>query len=345
MSVSKNNTSNQILASNGVFNGLYDDVSTYAQICVSLNTNTKYKLTINYSVNGISVDYSEDINVTSRPTETVFYNFVPKEKYFSLSFQNTDSIQQNTMFLQTIYKNSLTTTGSGVGSNVSIVSPVNGDGYVQVYVKNSDVVVSGSVDIGNFPTTQDVNITNTSIDTNITNTSLDVSVSNFPVTQDVNITNTSIDTNITNTSIDTNITNTSLDVSVSNFPSITEISGETTYNLPDKSVLVCTSNVQTQGSKVWNNVSVSQNETSGPVGVTYQSSSNLTVFGKADGACTIGVQFSDNNDNEYFTSQYQVTLTAIGSFGFCIPAFCAPAARLILLSANPVTITSFMYFS
>jgi hypothetical protein len=343
MSVSKNNTSNQILASNGVFNGLYDDVSTYAQICVSLNTNTKYKLTINYSVNGISVDYSEDINVTSRPTETVFYNFVPKEKYFSLSFQNTDSIQQNTMFLQTIYKNSLTTTGSGVGSNVSIVSPVNGDGYVQVYVKNSDVVVSGSVNVDNFPASQvisgSVNVDNFPASQVISGS---VNVDNFPASQVI-----SGSVNVDNFPASQVISGS---VNVDNFPASQVISGSVNVdNFPttqaisndDIGTIATSLNNQRKNVVAWNNVSVVQNGVSNVIspGTSTYCNTTLSCYGTSSQNATIAVQFSQDNIT-YYTTQYQYTVTA-GDFGFSITCS-AYNIRLILLSATTSAISAFI---
>jgi len=414
MSLSIVNSTNVPLLEDEVFTGSnYDNILDFAQITISIKCDTGYILTYIYSQNKVDIDYQTSQTITVQ-ADTQFYNVTVKDRYFKLQITANDG-DMTVLNVQTIYKTSTTyAVSSGPGSNVTIIDPVDVNGYVQVTVPDG-VVVSGSVttdisgqtvDISGQTVVVDisgqtVDISGQTVVVDISGQTVDISgqtvvvdisgqkvdisgqtvdisgqtvvvdisgqtvvvdisgqkvdVGNFPSTYqivDVNTNSVKVvpvgtTTGYTNNSLQIIDTNSKYDgsgnlyVNVNNTPNVEILSN----NYASGALLVCSDIVQTVGGKLWNNVLVNQNETSNINNATFQSSSNLTIFGKADGSCTIGVQFSDSPVNEFFTSQYQITVIGAGSFGACIAGFCAPTVRLILLSADSRTITAFAYFS
>jgi len=88
-------------------------------------------------------------------------------------------------------------------------------------------------------------------------------------------------------------------------------------------------------------------ESSGADGVSIQvnlnqNSANITCFGNVDGATTITLQLS-NDDDIYYDSQYALTTTAGQDFGFSVPASSIKYCRL--KSSSDVYITAFINYS
>lgn len=112
--------------------------------------------------------------------------------------------------------------GGGSASDVTIVGPLNGSGYVETAVESLPAVTLASgqtVDIGNFPATQPV--------------SGSVDVTNFPATQDVSFNGTAQPVSISGTpTVDVgNFPGTqpvSGSVSISNFPATQPVDGTVT---------------------------------------------------------------------------------------------------------------------
>ena len=362
-SIDNLNSSNTALNVDESYTGSFSSLTNYSEICISIETDKIYTLILNFSSNGSDVGYTTTYANKSPSVGVADLFFSPPNmRYLQVILENVDATDQTYLRLQTLLKSNITYQFSGGPSaNVDIKSPLDGSGFVEVSVQNAvdisgSVSVSGSVDVGNFPATQAVS---GSVDVGNFPTTQDISgsvnVDNFPTTYqivDVNTNSVKVvpvgtTTGYTNNSLQIIDTNSKYDdsgnlyVNINNTPNVEILSN----NYAAGALLVCSDIVQTVGGKLWNNILVNQNQTSNINNATFQSSSNLTIFGKADGSCTIGVQFSDSPVNEFFTSQYQITVSGAGSFGACIAGFCAPTVRLILLSADSRTVTAFAYFS
>jgi hypothetical protein len=70
------------------------------------------------------------------------------------------------------------------------------------------------------------------------------------------------------------------------------------------------------GNKVYNG-SVAAGDTSIALGIDYNATC-VSVFGDVDGASNFSLQFSYDGEN-FYTTQYSVTLTGAGNFGFTVP--------------------------
>jgi len=314
------------------FVGVFSSCLNFAVIDVSVKCDSEYLLKINYSHNGISEDFTDSVSVSSVSADTLFYEFRPKMRYYQIKIENTDSINQTVLTLQTLLKSTVTyqVGGNTPSSNVTIVNPLNLDGSVFV---GGNLALTGSVDANITNTSLDVNVTNpvTSVDANITNTSLDVNVTNPVTSVDANITNASLDVNVTNpvTSVDANITNASLDVS----------DGDTHAKLDTIQTQLEKSNKGT--STLWSNNVTGVNGVSLILNLSNVNQSNLTIFGSVDGATNLVVQFSNDGTN-FYDSQYSYVQSASGNWGFNITA-CPLYLRL--KSTSNVTAYAFVNYS
>jgi len=144
MSLSILNSTNVPLSEDEVFTGSnYDNILDFAQIAISIKCDTGYVLTYIYSQNKVDIDYQTSQTITVQ-ADTQFYNVTVKDRYFKLQITANDG-DMTVLNVQTIYKTSTTyAVSSGPGSNVTIIDPVDVNGYVQVTVPDG-VVVSGSV--------------------------------------------------------------------------------------------------------------------------------------------------------------------------------------------------------
>jgi len=318
---SLNNQSNISLRANAIYIGSWDDILKYQNIQVNLNADTNCEILYYTSNDKVLI---ESQSFTYNANDNYFNSINTTSRYVYFTVRNLQNINQNNFNFSVLYKEYPISSGGGVSENVTIVGPLNGDGSVRV---------GGSVDVGNFPTTQDVNVTNASV---VVSGSVDVG--NFPVTQDVNVTNTGFNcnnlplsivgggviitatddipvggtililsygelqaintnTSVTNTKIDA--TNTKLDTTNTNLTN--------TYNL-----------LNTKGSSVlFNNVSSGVNGVSSAVNLSNIKISNMTFMGKSSGATLFTIQFS-NDGVTYYDSQYSYNFSGAGSFGFNI---------------------------
>jgi hypothetical protein len=361
------------IVSDDLFNGIFSSCLNFSVIEVSVKTDTIYNLSIAYSPDGINDEFTQLITLPTASTDTLFYKFEPKMRYFRIILENVDAIDQTFLSLQCLLKSSFVyLPAASIGDAVSIVSPVDGDGYVEVSVMN-EIVISGSVNVDNFPATQavsgSVNVDNfpasqvISGSVNVDNfpasqvISGSVNVDNFPASQvisgSVNVDNfpasqvISGSVNVDNFPASQVISGS---VNVDNFPASQVISGSVNVdNFPasqeitnsDISTIANSLNNQRISVPAWNNVSVAQNGVSSAIspGTSTYCNTTLSCYGTSSQNAVIGVQFS-NNGSTFYTTQYQYTLTA-GDFGFSI-ACSAYHIRLILLSATTSTITAYI---
>lgn len=137
MSLSLNNSTIVPLSSNGIFLGQnYDNILDFAEINISIKCDTGYALTYIYSQDKLNIDYQTTQNISVQ-SDTQFYRLPVNDRYFKLKIEATDG-DMSVLNVQTIYKSNTTyqVAGNGPTSNVNIVSPVDGNGYVEVNVKN-----------------------------------------------------------------------------------------------------------------------------------------------------------------------------------------------------------------
>jgi hypothetical protein len=225
---------------------------------INLNADTNCEITYYTSNDKVLIEN----NTYSYTANSNYFNSINStSRYVYFTVRNITNTNQTSLNFSVLYKDYPVSSG-GSGGDVNIINPLNQDGsvfvggnlnltgnvnanitntslnvdvtnfpatqpvslnqVVETTIQNPSIAITGSVDVNNFPTNQDVNITNSSVpisgavDANITNTTAipiagAVDVNNFPSTQTVN------------GSVDANITNTSLNVSVANFPSSQDV--------------------------------------------------------------------------------------------------------------------------
>jgi len=313
MSLSILNSTNVPLSEDEVFTGSnYDNILDFAQITISIKCDTGYVLTYIYSQNKVDIDYQTSQTITVQ-ADTQFYNVTVKDRYFKLQITANDG-DMTVLNVQTIYKTSTTyAVSSGPGSNVTIIDPVDVNGYVQVTVPDG-VVVSGSVT------------------TDISGQTVDISG------QTVDISGQTVVVDISGQTVDISGQTVVVDISGQKV----DISGQTVVvSSTDITSIANALSNQRITSTVWNNISVVQNGQSNIIspGTSTYCNTTLSCYGTSSQDATIAVQFS-NNGITFYTTQYQYTLTA-GNFGFSIPCS-AYHIRLILLSAVTSTITAYI---
>lgn len=145
------NSSVVALNSGDIFEGVYNSCLNFSTIEVSVKTDTIYDLSIVYSADSANDEFTETTSVVIVSTDTLFYKFEPKMRYFKIKLENTDVSNQTELSLQCLLKSSFVysvASGGGGTSNVNIVSPLNGGA----------VDIAGTVSVSNFPPTQPVSI-------------------------------------------------------------------------------------------------------------------------------------------------------------------------------------------
>lgn len=283
---------------NESFIGRYSSCLNYALIEVSVKTDSIYDIKCVYSADGVNDEFTNSQSVVAVSSDTLFYRFEPKMRYYRIQLNNTDINNQTFLSLQTLLKSTnIYLQSSPISNAVSIVQPLNMDGSVFV---GGNLSLTGSVD---------ANITNASLDVNVLNPVTSVDVNNFPATQDVNVTNpvTSVDVNNFPAEQDVNITNTLLDVS----------DADTHTKLDNIQTQLEKSNKGT--STLWSNNLTGVNGVSLTADLSNVNQSNLSIFGNVNGATQLIVQFSNDGSN-FYDSQYSYTQSASGDYGFNINA-------------------------
>lgn len=154
--------------------------------------------------------------------------------------------------------------GGGTGSDVTIVGPLNGSGYVETAVESLPAVTLASgqtVDVGNFPASQPVTGT--------------VNVGNLPATQDVSFNGTAQPVSITGTPT----------VDVGNFPGSQPVSGTITAVGDAASGSPVTGNPVLVGGSDGTDARSLHTDTAGNLGVNVQ---NLPATQPVSGTVSVG---------------------------------------------------------
>ncbi len=159
-SIDQVNSSVFPLNSGDNFVGIYSSTTNFTEICISIDTDSKYELNLYFSSDGINLGLTKTFNQTSIPTESQIYNIPPYMRFVKVELVNNDTINQTYLRLQTILKLNQTYSGTSTApaSNVNISSITTTDNL--------------NVNVQNFPATQPIS---GSVDANITNTLLNVS--------------------------------------------------------------------------------------------------------------------------------------------------------------------------
>ena len=154
---SLNNQSNVPLRGNGIYIGSWDDILQYQNIQINLKASQNCQI-IYYESNDKVLINTTNYNYVA---DSVYFNSINStSRYVYFTVRNTTSVDQVSFNFSIIYKQS-PTSNSVVGSDVNIISPVNGSGNVLVDISGQTVDISGqSVDISG----QTVDINGQSVD-------------------------------------------------------------------------------------------------------------------------------------------------------------------------------------
>lgn len=139
-SIDQNNSYVFPLNAGESFTGIYSSTTNFSEILISVETDTTFNLTINFSSNGLDIGLVKSYNVVV-PSEGAFtYSLTPYLRYFQVVLQNT-GIDQSYLRLETILKSSVVyqETSGVISSDVNIVSPlVNGNVAINLQAINGD---------------------------------------------------------------------------------------------------------------------------------------------------------------------------------------------------------------
>lgn len=150
---SLNNQSNVSLRPNGIYIGSWDDILQYQNIQINLKASTNCQITYYESNDKVLINET----TYSYVGNDIYFNSINStSRYVYFTVRNTTNVQQTNFNFSVLYKQS-PTSNSDVGSDVNIVSPVDGSGYVEVAVKNLNLDVSGNAGV-NVQNTVDTDI-------------------------------------------------------------------------------------------------------------------------------------------------------------------------------------------
>jgi hypothetical protein len=140
---SLNNQSNISLRPNGIYIGSWDDILQYQNIQINLKASTNCQITYYESNDKVLINAT----TYSYVGNNIYFNSINStSRYVYFTVRNTTNVQQTNFNFSVLYKQS-PTTNSVVGSDVNIVSPVDGSGYVEVVDMNNNYDVSGNLKV------------------------------------------------------------------------------------------------------------------------------------------------------------------------------------------------------
>jgi hypothetical protein len=318
---SVNNASNAPLAGGRTYIGSYDNVLPFATAVILVNSDSNTQLTI-YQSPDKSRTYTEIVNITGGTPFTKVFNITSPFLYTTL--RNTTGTAQTYLNYEVLYREVAVPTPASVGSNVNIFDSSGNSidstsGALDVYLTNSLTVagtvdignfpasqtVAGTVDVGNFPASQTVagtvDVGNFPASQTVAGT---VDIGNFPVTQDVNV-------------LGNVYSGDNLQIELTNI-NTTYLSGDNLkVSIQEQFQPLETVNLSRASVQAYDG-SVAAGDTSTAL-VVLNASTCVSVFGDVDGASTFSLQFSYDNAN-FYTTQYSITLTGAGNFGFTVPS-------------------------
>ena len=191
--------------------------------------------------------------------------------------------------------------------------------------------------------TVDVNVTNATINATISDISGSVQVTNFPSSQDINIASINTDF-IESGGFKTYLLNTDIAVTNSVLSSLSiqddalKVSDLTTHDTLTN-IYNC---VNTRGSGIFVQGAISADSITSVVDLSTVAVKTLTIYGVSSDPTTLTVMFGYSNSN-LFKSQYSVVIDSAGNFGFSIN--CCPKYICIHSSLAVDTLQVYLDYS
>lgn len=175
-SIDQNNSYVFPLNADDSFTGLYSSTTNFSEILISVETDTTFDLTINFSSNSLDIGLVKNYSVVAPSSSAFTYSIKPYLRYFQVVLTNT-GINQTYLRIETILKSTIVYQegGEAPASNVIITNPL-ADGYVAVSLQNvtSDYLTNGG--LNNYIVNTSLAITNAAL-ANMTFSDTDLLVS------------------------------------------------------------------------------------------------------------------------------------------------------------------------
>ena len=138
---SLNNQSNVPLRKEAIYIGSWDDILQYQNIQINLKASTNCQIIYYESNDKVLIN---ETTYTYNANDVYFNSINSTSRYVYFTVRNTTNVDQSNFNFSVLYKQS-PTSNSVVGSDVNIISPVDGSGNVKVSVQN--LPSGGSVQI------------------------------------------------------------------------------------------------------------------------------------------------------------------------------------------------------
>ena len=153
-SIDTNNSYYFPLPGTDTFLGAYTSTTNWAEVCISIECDSSFYLVVNFSSDGVNTGITKTANVSASPNALI-YNYPPYFRYVQVQLTNTGN-DQTYLRLQTMFKSTqnYSSTSTNPSADVNIVSPVDGNGYVQV----SDVILESAIYDGVTPGTTNLGV-------------------------------------------------------------------------------------------------------------------------------------------------------------------------------------------
>jgi|LakMenEpi03Aug12_release.lakeMendotaPanAssembly.Ray.scaffolds.fasta_scaffold12271_4 hypothetical protein len=130
------------------FSGAYTSNINFNEILISVETDTTFSLTVNFSSNGTDFGLERNFEVTV-PSSTAFtYSIKPYLRYYQITLTNTSLSNQTYLRLETIQKSNGVNVGRGNINSYIIFDGSTGAGGVS-QVANSSLVSNNYTFYGN----------------------------------------------------------------------------------------------------------------------------------------------------------------------------------------------------
>jgi hypothetical protein len=338
-SIDQVNSSVFPLNSNDTFLGESSSTTNFTEICISIDTDTKFQLNLYFSSDGVNLGKTTTFNQILAPTEAQIYNIPPYMRFVKIELVNNDTINQSYLRLMTILKTNITYTGtnSSPSANVNIAGVSTGD--------------SLNVNVQNYPFNQDVSDadTHTKLDTVIT----DLNKLTYDVTSNLNVNLNNLNSNFIDTNnndgfkvaVQNSLIDVSGSVSVSNFPATQAVSNGSlsSMSFDTNRLNVFDTDANTKLTNIYNIVNsrgqAQMINGSTITAIELPNVKSCTIYGNVAGATILTLKFSADGTT-FYNSQYSINMTGAGDFGFVISGLCAK--WIMFNNSNSVSADAFV---
>jgi hypothetical protein len=338
-SIDQNNSYVFPLNAGESFTGLYTSTTNFSEILISVETDTTFQLTVNFSSNSVNVGLVKSYSVVAPSSGAFIYSLKPSQRYYQVILTNT-GVDQTYLRLETILKSTIVYQegGTGPAANVIITGPLNPSGWVEMVDKNNNydgdgnLLVAGSLSISG------------TIDASITSPLVDGYVA---------ISLQSIDSSyLTDGGLNVNIINPSLAITNSALTNLTF--ADSALLVSDTVVQTTLDTINTTSTNIYNILNsrgtqllyddpilADTNTTS--INFSDKNIKLVSIYGNSSSNTILSLVFSSDNINFYKT-QYSINAIANQDFGFSVS--CNPSFLCINSSnAVPSKLTIFIDYS